>query len=129
MNLPFGVALGAADREPFLLCYLNAREQQEKEIAARNAKIRARGTTVGHFQPDGDTEVTVMAYHTSDPELQAFVETARRFFSNDITAAAGLYYQGCNANYISKEQEEHILSNLDAYALRVAELQPMEGVA
>lgn len=127
--LPFGVVLGAADPKLFLLCYMHAREQQEKEIEARNSKIRARGMTVGHFRPDQDTEVTVMAYHSADPELQAFVETARRFFSNDITAAAGLYYQGFNANYISGKQEEQILSNLNAYALCVAELQPMEGKA
>ena len=127
MGLPFGVALGAADPQLFLLCYLHAREQQEKEIEARNSKIRACGTTVGHFQPNQDTEVTVMAYHSTDPELKAFLETARRFFSNDITAAAGLYYQGYNSNYISQKQEQQILSDLSAYALCVAELQPMEG--
>ena len=129
MGLPFGVALGAAEPQLFLLCYLHARKQQEKEIEARNSKIRARGMTVGHFQPDQDTEVTVMAYHAADPELQSFVETARRFFTNDITAAAGLYYQGFNSNYISRKQEEQIFSNLNAYALCVAELQPVEGEA
>lgn len=129
MCLPFGVALGAAAPKLFLLCYMHAREQQEKEIEARNNKIRARGMTIGHFRPDQDTEVTVMAYHSADPELQAYVETARRFFSNDITAAAGLYYQGFNSNYISGKQEEQILSNLNAYALCVAELQPVEGEA
>ena len=125
----FGVALGAAEPQLFLLCYLHARKQQEKEIEARNSKIRARGMTVGHFQPDQDTEVTVMAYHAADPELQSFVETARRFFTNDITAAAGLYYQGFHSNYISRKQEEQIFSNLNAYALCVAELQPVEGEA
>ena len=126
MCLPFGVVLGAAAPQLFLLCYKHAREQQEKEIAARNSKIRARGVPVSHFRPDQNTEVTVMAYRSADPELQSYVETARRFFSNDITAAAGLYYQGFNSNYISGKQEEHILSNLNAYALCVAELQPVE---
>lgn len=125
--LPLGVALGAADPQSFLLCYLHARERQEKEIAARNSKIHACGTTVGHFRPDQNTEVTVMAYRSDDPELQAYVKTARRFFSNDITAAAGLYYLGFHSNYISGKQEEQILSNLSAYALCVAELQPVEG--
>ena len=127
MCLPFGVALGAADPQLFLMCYLHAREQQEKEIEARNSKIRARGMTVGHFRLDQNTEVTVMAYRSDDFELQAYVEAARRFFSNDITAADGLYYQGFHSNYISGKQEEQILSNLNAYALCVAELQPVEG--
>lgn len=54
------------------------------------------------------------------------MDVAQRFFSDDITAAAGLYYSGFASNYISEQQERQILSNLGAYALCVAELQPME---
>ena len=129
MSFPFGVVLGTADPQLFLICYLSAREQQEKEIQARNNEIRARGMTVGHFQPDQNTEITVTAYRSADPELRGFMETARRFFDNDITAAAGLYYRGYDANYVSEALERKILSNLSGYALCVAELQPVEGEA
>lgn len=127
MGLPYGVALGGVESQLFLLCYLNARERQEQEIENRNRSIRARGKQICQFSPDAETELTVTAFRSSDPKLQEYMETARRFFSNDITAAAGLYYLGYHANYISEQQEQQILSNLDAYALCVAELQPMEA--
>lgn len=126
MHLPYGVALGGAESQLFLLCYLNARERQEQEIESRNQAIRAQGKQVGHFRPDETTEVTVMAFNSVNPELQKHLETAQHFFSNDITAAAGLYYLGSCSNYISEQQEQQILSNLSAYALCVAELQPLE---
>jgi len=129
MHLPYGVALGGAESQLFLLCYLNARERQEQEIESRNRAIRAQGKQIGQFQPDEDTKVTVTAFRSTSPELREHIETARRFFSNDITAAAGLYYLGCRSNYINEQQEQQILSNLSAYALCVAELQPMEGRA
>ena len=66
------------------------------------------------------------AFRSTSPELKEHLETAQRFFSNDITAAAGLYYLGFRSNYINERQEQEILSNLGAYALCVAELQPME---
>ena len=40
MCLPFGVALGAADPQLFLMCYLHAREQQEKEIEELKETVR-----------------------------------------------------------------------------------------
>lgn len=126
MRLPFGVAFGGTEAHLFLLCYMNAREQQEKEIEARNREIRACGTRICNLQPDDETTLTVTAYRSSDPKLFACMDTARRFFSNDITAAAGLYYLGPGRNYINEKQEQKILSNLGAYALCVAELQPME---
>lgn len=126
MRLPYGVALGGMESQLFLMCYLNARERQEQEIKSRNQAIRAQGKQIGHFQADEDTEVSVMAFHSASPELIGHLEVARRFFSNDITAAAGLYYLGCSLNYISDQQEQQLLSNLGAYALCVAELQPLE---
>lgn len=129
MRLPYGVALGGAESQIFLLCYLNAREWQEQEIESRNRAIRAQGRQIGQFRPDENTEVTVMAFRSASPELMEHIETARRFFSNDITAAAGLYYLGFHSNYINERQEQQILSDLGAYALCVAELQPMEGRA
>lgn len=128
-RLPYGVALGGAESQLFLLCYLNARERQEQEIEGRNQDIRVRGKQICRFSPDADTELTVTAFQSSDPKLQEYIETARRFFSNDITAAAGLYYLDHHSNYINEQQEQQILSNLGAYALCVAELQPMEASA
>lgn len=129
MRLPYGVALGGADSHLFLLCYLNAREHQELEIENRTRAIRAQGRQITQFQPDENTEVTVTAFRSTSPELREHLETAQRFFSNDITAAAGLYYLGLCSNYINERQEQEILSNLGAYALCVAELQPMEDKA
>lgn len=129
LHLPYGVALGGAETEQFLLCYLHARENQEEEIKKRTQAIRALGKTVGQFHPDEETTLTVLAFHSADPGLQERLKIAEHFFSNDITAAAGLYYLGFGSNYISEQQERQILSNLGAYALCVAELQPMEDVA
>lgn len=126
MRLPYGVVLGGAESQLFLLCYLKARERQKQEIESRNQAIRAQGKYVGHFRPDETTEVTVMGFNSASPELQKHMEIAQRFFSNDISAAAGLYYLDCHLNYISMQQEQQLLSNLSAYALCVAELQPLE---
>ena len=49
LHLPFGVALGGAEAEQFLLCYLHARENQEEEIKSRTQAIRSIGRTVGQF--------------------------------------------------------------------------------
>lgn len=73
--------------------------------------------------------MTVMAFRSSDPELHKQMDVAQRFFSDDITAAAGLYYLGFGSNYINEQQERQILSNPEAYALCVAELQPVEEAA
>lgn len=129
LHLPFGVALGGAESKEFLLCYLRAREMQEQEIERRTRAIRTLGKKVGQFYPDEETTVTVMAFRSSDPKLHKQMEVAGRFFSDDITAAAGLYYLGFHSNYVSEKQEQHILSNPGAYALCVAELQPMEDAA
>ena len=40
-RLPFGVALGCAESEHFLMCYMHARKLQEKEIETRNQAIRS----------------------------------------------------------------------------------------
>lgn len=129
LRLPFGVALGGAEAEQFLICYLHARENQEEEIKSRTQAIRSLGKKIGQFYPDEETTLTVMAFHSTDPRLQERIKIAERFFSNDITAAAGLYYLGFCSNYISEQQEQQILSNPGAYALCVAELQPVEGAA
>ena len=125
----FGVALGGAEAEQFLLCYFHARENQEEEIRSRTQAIRALGRKVGQFHPDEETTLTVMAFRSSDPELHKQMDVAQRFFSDDITAAAGLYYLGFGSNYINEQQERQILSNPEAYALCVAELQPVEEAA
>ena len=129
LHLPFGVALGGAEAEQFLLCYFHARENQEEEIRSRTQAIRALGRKVGQFHPDEETTLTVMAFRSSDPELHKQMDVAQRFFSDDITAAAGLYYLGFGSNYINEQQERQILSNPEAYALCVAELQPVEEAA
>lgn len=125
--LPYGVVLGSVDPMPFLLCYMRARERQEQEIGARTEKIRSQGNVVFQEQVDKDRSISVTAYRSNDPSLKSYMETAQRFFSNDITAAAGLYYLGLDVNYVSKQQEQRILADLSAYALCVAELQPLEG--
>lgn len=127
VSLPFGVVLGCTDSEEFLICYQHARRLQEKEIETRSRAIRSTGKRIGQFHPDDGTTLTVTAFRSSDPKLQEHLEVARRFFSNDITAAAGLYYLGYNSNYISEQQEQRLTSNLDAYALCVAELR-LKGV-
>lgn len=109
------------------MCYMHARKLQEKEIENRNQAIRSMGKQIGQFHPDDETTLTVMAFRSSDPKLLEHLEVARRFFSNDITAAAGLYYLGYDTNYISEQQEQRLLSGLGAYALCVAELQ-LKGV-
>ena len=116
LHLPFGVALGGAEAEQFLL-------------RSRTQAIRALGRKVGQFHPDEETTLTVMAFRSSDPELHKQMDVAQRFFSDDITAAAGLYYLGFGSNYINEQQERQILSNPEAYALCVAELQPVEEAA
>lgn len=126
IRLPFGVALGCAESEHFLMCYLHARKLQEEEIGARNQAIRSLGKRIGQFHPDDETTLTITAFRSSDPKLQEHLEVARRFISNDITAAAGPYYLGYDTNYISKQQEQRLLSSLGAYALCVAELQLRE---
>ena len=55
LHLPFGVALGGAEAEQFLLCYFHARENQEEEIRSRTQAIRALGRKVGQFHPDEET--------------------------------------------------------------------------
>lgn len=129
LHLPFGVALGGTDAEQFLLCYFHARENQEEEIKSRTQAIRSLGRTVGQFCPDEETTLTVLAFRSSDPKLHKQMDVAQRFFSDDITAAAGLYYLGFDSNYISEQQEQQILSNPGAYALCVAEFHPMEEAA
>ncbi len=104
LHLPFGVALGGAEAEQFLLCYFHARENQEEEIRSRTQAIRALGRKVGQFHPDEETTLTVMAFRSSDPELHKQMDVAQRFFSDDITAAAGLYYLGFGSNYINEQQ-------------------------
>lgn len=126
MRLPLGVALGGLEPEQFLLCYFHAREAQELELEKRTQKIRACGKMVGQFQMNEEQMLTIMAFRSLDPNLQELLDTARRFFSNDITGAAGLYYLGFNANHINDQNEEKILKNPGAYAICVAELQPME---
>ena len=127
MYLPYGGVLGGVDAQQFLLCYLFAREQQEKEIDARNQDIRSCGMLLGQFHVDKDTAFTVSAFRSDNPELKSHIELALRFFSDDITAAASLYYLGFESNYITEQQEQEIMSNLGANALCVAELQPLEG--
>lgn len=80
LNLPFGVALGCTESEHFLMCYLHARELQEKEIETRNQAIRSMGKRIGQFHPDDETTLTVTAFRSSDPKLQEHLEVARRFF-------------------------------------------------
>lgn len=127
MFLPYGVALGATESMPFLLCYMSAREQQENEIKARVEQIRGIGKVLYDEKLNDGHTISVTAYRSNDPELQKQMELARRFFSNDITAATGLYYLGGNTTFINEQQEQHILSNLNDYALCVVELQPLEG--
>lgn len=103
LHLPFGVALGGAEAEQFLLCYFHARENQEEEIRSRTQAIRALGRKVGQFHPDEETTLTVMAFRSSDPELHKQMDVAQRFFSDDITAAAGLYYLSTGSVWSSSE--------------------------
>ena len=111
LHLPFGVALGGAEAEQFLLCYFHARENQEEEIRSRTQAIRALGRKVGQFHPDEETTLTVMAFRSSDPELHKQMDVAQRFFSDDITAAAGLYYLGFGSNYC----DEFVMRLSDGY--------------
>ena len=108
------------------MCYIHALKLQENEIETTKQAIRSMGTRIGQFHPDDETTLTITAFRSSDPKLQEHIEVARRFFSNDITAAAGLFYLGYDTNYISEQQEQRLLSSLGAYALCVAELQLKE---
>ena len=62
-----------------------------------------------------------------DPELCQELERGNRFFQGDITCAACLYYLGLNKSYIEEKQEQQILSQVDRYAICVADLWPVEG--
>lgn len=87
--LPFGVALGCAESEHFLMCYMHARKLQEKEIETRNQAIRSMGTRIGQFHPDDETTLTITAFRSSDPKLQEHIEVARRFFPMTLPLRPG----------------------------------------
>ena len=69
IRLPFGVALGCAESEHFLMCYQHARKLQEEEIEARSQAIRSMGKRIGQFYPYDETTLTVTAFRSSDPKL------------------------------------------------------------
>lgn len=124
---PYGVALGRTEPHVFLMCYLAAMEAQEKELADRDFRIRGRGRTIFSKRLDESIDVTVTAFRRDDPELYRELERIDRFFQGDITGAACLYYLGLNKSYIKEEQEKQILSQVDRYAICVADLWPIEG--
>lgn len=124
---PYSVALGRTEPHAFLMCYLAAREAQEKELADRDLRIRGKGRTIISERLDESIGVTVTAFRCDDPELRRELERGDHFFRGDITGAACLYYLGLNKNYIKEEQEEQILSRVDRYAICVADLWPVEG--
>ena len=64
---------------------------------------------------------------TSVKNLCRELERGNRFFQGDITCAACLYYLGLNKSYIEERQEQQILSQVDRYAICVADLWPVEG--
>lgn len=82
----------------------------------------------------GENKARVIAERYSDvfgletSYIPRFIEDAGQL-EELLTAAAGLYYLGFGSNYINEQQERQILSNPEAYALCVAELQPVEEAA
>ena len=124
---PYSVALGRTEPNVFLMRYLAAREAQEMELANRNLRIRSRGRTVLFQQLVESIGMTVTAFRRDDPELCLELERGNRFFQGDITCAACLYYLGLNKSYIEEKQEQQILSQVDRYAICVADLWPVEG--
>lgn len=125
---PFGVMLGGvtADMEDMLLCYTRARLEQMNEIEARQQRLIAQGETLLNESPIQSLNITVVSIDSSDPGTRKELELAQKFFSGDVSAAAGIYYLGYNCNQISESQEEQLLENLQEYALCVAELQELE---
>ena len=96
---------------------------------------RDRGTAAAPDRSGGDPverisiqslNITVVSIDSSDPGTRKELELAQKFFSGDVSAAAGIYYLGYNCNQISESQEEQLLENLQEYALCVAELQELE---
>lgn len=126
---PFGVMLGGvtADMEDMLLCYTRARLEQMNEIEARQQRLIAQGETLLNESPIQSLNITVVSIDSSDPGTRKELELAQKFFSGDVSAAAGIYYLGYNCNQISESQEEQLLENLQEYALCVAELQELEA--
>ena len=86
---------------------------------------RDRGTAAAPDRSGGDP-VERISIDSSDPGTRKELELAQKFFSGDVSAAAGIYYLGYNCNQISESQEEQLLENLQEYALCVAELQELE---
>ena len=125
---PFGVMLGGvtADMEDMLLCYTRARLEQMNEIEARQQRLIAQGETLLNESPIQSLNITVVSIDSSEPGTRKELELAQKFFSGDVSAAAGIYYLGYNCNQISESQEEQLLENLQEYALCVAELQELE---
>ena len=124
---PYSVALGRTEPNVFLMRYLAAREAQEMELADRNLRIRSRGRIIFSERLDESIGMTVTAFRRDDPELCQELERGNRFFQGDITCAACLYYLGLNKSYIEEKQEQQILSQVDRYAICVADLWPVEG--
>lgn len=122
--LPYGVALGALEREVFLDLYLTARELQEQEIQDRNAAIRSKLKPLFIRELSPEVTVTLAALPHDDPELEQELERGQKFLSGDITGAAVLYYLGYKSNYLTDQQENDLLAHMDKFALCVAELSP-----
>lgn len=95
LHLPFGVALGGAEAEQFLLCYFHARENQEEEIRSRTQAIRALGRKVGQFHPDEEiynTRRTLCqpTVYAAGVELrQSFPHTGRFMWTRNTNRQAG----------------------------------------
>ena len=115
-----------ADMEDMLLCYTRARLEQMNEIEARQQRLISRGETLLNESPIQSLNITVVSIDSSNPGTRKELELAQKFFSGDVSAAAGIYYLGYNCNQISESQEEQLLENLQEYALCVAELQELE---
>lgn len=122
--LPYGVALGALEREVFLDLYLTARELQEQEIQDRNAAIRSKLKPLFMRELSPEVTVTLAALPHDDPELERELERGQKFLSGDIAGEAVLYYLGYKSNYLTDQQENDLLAHMDKYALCVAELSP-----
>lgn len=106
--------------------YTRARLEQMNEIEARQQRLIAQGETLLNESPIQSLNITVVSIDSSDPGTRKELELAQKFFSGDVSAAAGIYYLGYNCNQISESQEEQLLENLQEYALCVAELQELE---
>lgn len=127
LTLPYGVVFGAENASQFLWCYTSAREQQENELKARSDRMRACGKPIFSQQIADHVSVTAMAVDGSDPTIRKEMELAKRFFSDDVLGAAGIYYLGFESTYLSDEQENQILSHIRDYAICMAEFTPLEG--